>query len=128
MGRVIHFELPVDDSERAKSFYSDIFDWDISSYGDLRYWPATTGAEDEPGINGALTGAESMAPMGPRSVHIIIQVDDLDTTVQAALERGGNLAQARQTIPGVGFVAYITDSEGNRIGLLEEDENAALTA
>ena len=124
MGRVIHFELPVDDGDRARAFYSDVFGWDISSYGVFPYWPATTGPQDEPGIDGALMGAESMAPMGPKSTHIIIQVDDLDATVETILERGGSLAQERMTVPGVGYVAYVIDTEGNRIGILEEDTNA----
>ncbi len=52
------------------------------------------------------------------------EVDDLDATVAAALAHGATLAQGRQTVPGVGYTAYVIDTEGNRIGLMQEDVNA----
>ena len=124
MGKVIHFEIPVADSDRAKAFYSEVFGWGVSAYGDFPYWLLEAGPEDQQGINGALMGQESMAEMGPPSTQVVIQVDDLDATIADVLAHGGTLVQGRQTVPGVGYSAYVTDSEGNRIGLMQEDFDA----
>lgn len=57
MGRLIHFEIHVDDMERAKKFYGEVFGWsfqDWSEYAGMPYYGAVTGSDEEPGINGAL--------------------------------------------------------------------------
>jgi catechol 2,3-dioxygenase-like lactoylglutathione lyase family enzyme len=55
MPRVVHFEISVDDPERAIRFYSDVFGWKIEKWeGPMDYWLITTGPENEPGIDGAL--------------------------------------------------------------------------
>jgi predicted enzyme related to lactoylglutathione lyase len=56
MARVVHFELPADNPDRAVKFYSDVFGWKIKKWeGPVDYWLITTGEEKEPGINGAIT-------------------------------------------------------------------------
>jgi len=56
MSRVVHFEIPVDDPERAGKFYANAFGWQIGSWGGpADYWICSTGAQDAPGIDGALT-------------------------------------------------------------------------
>ncbi|MCB9411448.1 MAG: hypothetical protein H6525_01140 [Actinobacteria bacterium] len=57
MSRVVHFEIQADDVERAKAFYSAVFDWEFEDYGEFTgstYWGIMTGPDDEPGINGGL--------------------------------------------------------------------------
>src|SRR5439155_1411802 len=61
--RVVHFELPADNVERAKTFYKQAFGWDISQYPGMEYQGVVTTATDdktrmpkEPGaINGGMT-------------------------------------------------------------------------
>ena len=65
MGRLIHFEIHVDDMERAKKFYGEVFGWsfqDWSDYAGMPYFGAVTGDENEPGINGALMQRQSAPP------------------------------------------------------------------
>ncbi|WP_244432547.1 VOC family protein [Desulfocurvibacter africanus] len=51
--RVIHFEIPARDPERANAFYSGVFGWDVRKWeGPEDYWLLTTGPDEEPGING----------------------------------------------------------------------------
>ena len=38
--KVVHFEIPFDDSERAFKFYRDIFGWKISKAGGRTMTPA----------------------------------------------------------------------------------------
>ena len=52
-----------------------------------------------------------------------IGVASLDDAMEAA-RRGGEIIQDRMPIPGVGWFAAFTDTEGNRFGLMESDESA----
>src|SRR5260370_14373645 len=55
MSRVIHFEIPASDPERASAFYKKVFGWKIEKWpGPTDYWLVNTGAEGTPGINGGL--------------------------------------------------------------------------
>ena len=62
MGRVIHFEIPVDNPDQAVEFYTQVFEWKIETWeGPQEYWLATTGPREEPGIDGALTRRSDLA-------------------------------------------------------------------
>ena len=61
MPRVIHFELPADEPERAARFYESVFGWEITKWqGPMDYWLVTTGEEGTPGIDGAISPRESV--------------------------------------------------------------------
>jgi hypothetical protein len=115
MGRVVHFEITADDTARAKKFY-EIFDWKINSSGmeGVEYWMAKTG-NDPMGIDGAIM------PRSYRSQPTIIwiSVDDLDAMIEKVKSSGGKVLGEKQTIPGVGDTIYITDTEGNTVGLMQ---------
>src|ERR1700709_2375163 len=59
-GRVVHFEIPYDDQDRANAFYTEAFGWTLTALPELAYVLATTAPRDqapprEPGfINGGL--------------------------------------------------------------------------
>jgi predicted enzyme related to lactoylglutathione lyase len=125
MDKVVHFEITFDDHERAKGFYSAVFDWDLTDVpmgGDMVYTTATTVPIDdnmmptEPGaINGGFTskGAETPSPV------ITIGVDSIDDTLKKVEAEGGSTVTPRTPIPGMGAFAYFKDSEGNTMGLFE---------
>lgn len=120
MARVIHFEVPVDDPDRALAFYREALGWEISGLGGpADYWLATTGPEDQPGINGALTRRSEM------SAWIHVGVDSVDDAVRRIEESGGEAITKKMPIPGVGYMAYCRDTEGNAFGVYEEDPSAA---
>jgi predicted enzyme related to lactoylglutathione lyase len=52
MNKVIHFEIPVDNVERAKKFYSDNFSWEMVQMGNEygNYVLLHTGPTDKDGI------------------------------------------------------------------------------
>jgi len=122
MPRPVHFELPAADPERAAKFYTDVFGWTIQKFdGPIEYWLVTTGEDGEPGINGGIH-----RPQGPSQVTTnTIGVDDLDATVEKATAAGATVVAPRMAIPGMGWLAYLTDTEGNAFGLMEPDESAA---
>lgn len=112
--RVVHFEITVDDVDRAGKFYERAFGWRVSTDGPPGYALCHTGEPDEPGIDGALR-----ARTLPDSVPVTVEVPAMIEALTAVAEAGGVLAQPPTTIPGVGRLAVIADTEGNRIGLLE---------
>ena len=122
-GRVVHFEVPYDDHERASAFYADAFGWELTPLADLDYVLVTTGptapqggGPREPGfVNGGML-ARSEAITGP---VVTLEVDDIDASLAKVEELGGQTVQAKVPVGEMGFAAYFTDSEGNLMGLWE---------
>jgi predicted enzyme related to lactoylglutathione lyase len=118
-GRVVHFEIPFDDGERASTFFSEVFGWRLDPMPDMKYVLVTTGPSDqgppsEPGfVNGGMLARGE--PVG-RPV-IVIDVEDIDATLTEIERLGGSRVTDRQTVGEMGFSAYFTDSEGNLMGL-----------
>jgi predicted enzyme related to lactoylglutathione lyase len=126
MDKVVHFEIPVDDAERAKEFYRSIFDWQLNDAdmggGNIYTTVTTTPINEqtrlptEPGaINGGLM---RRIPETPAPV-ITIDVDAIDDTLKQIEAAGGSVVQPRTEIPNMGAFAYFKDSEGNVVGLWE---------
>lgn len=124
MGKVVHFEIPVDDVERAKRFYGAIFGWETHDMAEMDYTVVQTTAVDaatqqptEPGaINGGLYRRTAETPRQPVLTIDVASIDDALKQVEAA---GGSVVQPRTAIPGMGAFAYFTDPEGNTLGLWE---------
>jgi predicted enzyme related to lactoylglutathione lyase len=120
MPRVIHFEFPADKPERAERFYSDVFGWKFTKWeGPMEYWLVDTGKEG-PGING---GMQRRMP-GSTTTNTI-DVASVDETVRTVVANGGGVAVPKMAIPGVGWLAYCTDTEGNMFGIMQNDPKAA---
>jgi predicted enzyme related to lactoylglutathione lyase len=118
-GRVVHFELPVDDQERAKAFYAAAFGWDLADVPGMSYTMATTTPSDdrgptEPGaINGGIAGRG-----GPITAPVItVEVADIDEALATVERLGGRTVQGRAAVGDMGFTGYFSDSEGNVVGL-----------
>jgi predicted enzyme related to lactoylglutathione lyase len=121
MARVVHFEVPADDPERSIKFYETVFGWTIEKWdGPIEYWLIITGDEDKPGIDGGLARREDPET----GVENTIDVKNLDQTLADVKANGGTILRPRMAVPGVGWMAYIKDTEGNTFGLMESDENA----
>lgn len=115
MPRVVHFEIPADDPERAVEFYKKVFGWKIDKWeGPFDYWLVTTGEEDEPGINGAIMSKE----MG-EMIKNTIGVDSFDKYAEKIENAGGKMLMEKQTIPGIGTMAAFKDTEGNVSVIME---------
>jgi predicted enzyme related to lactoylglutathione lyase len=121
MPRVVHFELAADDPERAAAFYTTVFDWKFEKWqGPMDYWLITTGSQEEPGIDGGL--GRRQRP-DERTTNTI-DVDSVDDYVEKVVANGGTVVMPKHTIPGVGYLAYCADTEGNVFGLMANDPNA----
>ena len=120
MPRVVHFEIPVDDPERAASFYERVFAWKIAKWdGPEDYWMITTGEADQPGINGGF-----QKRVGQGVTTNTIDVPSVDAYVSQVVKAGGKVALPKMAVPGVGYLAYCIDTEGNVFGMMESDESA----
>ena len=123
MPRVVHFQIYVDDPERAGKFYSEIFDWQLNRWQeDADFWLVNTGDEAEPGINGGMVRRHEPAAV---TTTLVMQVSSIDDYIPRIVEGGGTLTIPKFAIPGVGYAAYFTDTEGNSIGIFEDDDGAA---
>jgi predicted enzyme related to lactoylglutathione lyase len=128
MGGVVHFEIPTEDRERANSFYSNAFGWNLSPMQGMDYTIALTtesdqqtGAPKEPGvINGALFQRSGNL----KNPVITIDVDDIDAALAQVEQSGGSVVQGKDAVPGMGYYAYFKDTEGNILGLWQTDASA----
>ncbi|MBT2532206.1 VOC family protein [Arthrobacter sp. ISL-48] len=123
MGGVVHFEIPADDQERARNFYKQALGWRIDPMPEMDYnvvittpMDEQTGRPTEPGaINGGM-----MAREGELTNPVItVDVDDIDTTLKTVEQLGGSVIAPKSAIPGMGSFAYFKDTEGNILGLWE---------
>lgn len=128
MGRVVHFEIHADQPVRAIEFYRKLFGWTIEPWGPPgTYWLVTTGPDSERGINGGIVPRRGGRPVDGAAVNAYtctVAVDDVDVSLTVALGSGGVLALPKMAIPGVGWLAYVKDTEGNILGLMQSDASA----
>jgi hypothetical protein len=126
MSKVIHFELGMEDPDRAVRFYQEVFGWKIETWGGPEpYWLATTGPEGEPGINGGMMRNKQMKALGVTKGAVnSISVDSVDATVERIVRAGGRVIQPKGAIPGIGYQAYCEDTEGNVMGIHQSDPGA----
>jgi uncharacterized protein len=121
MSRVIHFEIPALEPERAAAFYRKAFGWNIEKWpGPMEYWMMTTGADGAPGINGGLL--KKQAPT--TATTNTIGVESIDQAIERVKSAGGKLVMPKTPIPTVGYCAYLEDTEGNLFGVMQSDPNA----
>lgn len=118
--RVVHFEVPFDDADRARSFYRDVFDWQIQSMPEMDYNIVSTGPATDQGMPSepGYIGGGMLQRQAPINAPVItLQVDDIDATLLAVEEHGGGVVREKLPVGDMGFAAYIKDSEGNLMGL-----------
>ena len=116
--RVVHFELMVAEPERALRFYGEVFGWKADKWeGPQDYWLVTTGEDTSMGINGGI-GRTQTAECPVQSVNVI-SVPSVDDYAEKITRSGGTIAMPKMEVPGVGFLAYATDTEGILFGIME---------
>lgn len=118
MPRVIHFEIGADDPDRAVKFYEQVFGWTTQTWdGPQGYWLLTTGPDSQPGINGGLMRRDARFPQTVNT----IDVPDVDAYCEKVQSAGGRVMMPKSHVPGIGWVAYCDDTEGNTFGIIQFD-------
>ena len=126
MSRVVHFEIHAGDTERAVKFYQAVFDWKFQKWeGPMEYWMVITGPDNQPGINGGLIQRRGEID-GQAVIAYVCTVDvaSVDDSTAAVQKNGGQVVVPKMPVPGVGWLVYCKDTEGNIFGLLQADTNA----
>src|SRR6516225_6719686 len=99
-GRVVHFEVPFDDADRARGFYRDVFDWQIQPVPEMNYNMVSTGPVGEQGpTEPGYIGGGMMARQAPVTTPVItLQVDDIDATLGIVEKHGGSVAGEKMAV------------------------------
>ena len=124
-GRVVHFEVPFDDGDRARGFYKEIFGWQLREMPEMRYTMVTSGPSGDSGpteagfINGGMMARQGGPAQGP---VIVVDVDSIDATLERIGSLGGSTVSGKTPVGEMGFAAYFTDPEGNVMGLWQTAE------
>jgi predicted enzyme related to lactoylglutathione lyase len=119
-GRVVHFEVPFDDADRARDFYAEVFGWQIMAMPEMQYTIVSTGPTSDEGMPNepGYIGGGMMQRQEPVSTPVItIEVDDIDAALVTIDKHGGSAVGEKLTVGEMGFAAYFKDSEGNLLGL-----------
>ena len=127
MSKVIHFEIHAQNPERAIKFYSYVFGWTFQKWDLMDYWTLTAGADKEVGINGGLVLRKGEEPKEMAALNAFvctIHTDSVDQTIRNATAAGGQVALAKMPVPGIGWLAYLRDTEGNIFGIMHNDNDA----
>ncbi|HEX6552106.1 MAG TPA: VOC family protein [Ktedonobacteraceae bacterium] len=127
MPRVVHFEIHADDPQRAVNFYQSVFGWQIQKWdGPEDYWLVITGQAPEPGIDGAIL--KRMGPInGDAVIAYVCTVDvpSVDDAIAKITSHGGTIVLPKMPVPGVGWLVYAKDTEGNIFGAMQSDHSAS---
>ena len=111
-----------------QKFYETVFGWEIKDLGAQmgNYRMVTTGKDQAgvawPGINGGMTPRMGPPPAGGEPVNAFvctISVENLDSSIERVKSAGGSMALDKMQVPGVGWLAYAKDPEGNIFGMLQ---------
>lgn len=118
MNLIAHVEIPVRDLKRAMAFYSAVFGvafGDVVTIHDNRmaFFPFAEGLD---GASGALAEGDVYVPTRDGAI-VYLRVDDIDDVLARAAALGSEILFPKTLVDGVGFVAEIADSEGNRIAV-----------
>ena len=133
MPTIVHFEIPADDVERAKKFYSDLFGWkmekwsgtdskDSSSHSDMEYWIVST--TDSKGNKASIGGGMMKRQEQYQHITNFIDVNSVDEYSSKIEKLGGKVVVSKMAVPSMGYFAVCHDTENNSFGIWESNENA----
>lgn len=128
MDKVQHFEIPADDTTRARAFYEKTFGWKTAEWpmpdGGV-YIGLHTGPTDEKNMleeKGFINGGMFKRGGNFAATGVVITpvVLDIKATLEKVKANGGTVLAEPTTIPNMGIYAYIKDTENNVIGIWQE--------
>lgn len=117
-GDITHIDIPVDDKDRAKAFYSGVFGWDIAEVPGFEGYPMWQAPNK---ISGGGLASRDMGLTQPRSY---VEVDSIDDALAKVDELGGKVTMEKSPISETSWWAAFEDTEGNQLGLYEGTTDA----
>ena len=116
-GKPVHIEIAGGDTARARQFWSGLFGWQWQDYSGPVEYHMTQIVPDETG--GAIYAADG----DKRGLRVYFDVEDINAGAAKVRELGGEAGEG-MPVPGMGWFAYCTDTEGNEFGLWQIDPEA----
>jgi predicted enzyme related to lactoylglutathione lyase len=110
---VVWWEIGSSDASKSQEFYSKMFNWKIDTESMPDYGIVETGGE------GGINGGVFKSPAGVPYLTFYIQVEDVATALDKAVECGGEAVVQPQDIPNVGTSAFFKDPDGLIVGLFK---------
>jgi predicted enzyme related to lactoylglutathione lyase len=123
---VVHFEMPYEDAKRVADFYQKAFDWGMDDTGNemgnyIVAKTTETGDNGRPIKAGSINGGFYLKKTDRPAQYpsLVIAVNDMSISIQSVTDAGGKILGEPIDIPTVGKYVSFTDSEGNRVTLLQ---------
>jgi uncharacterized protein len=122
VNKIVHFEVTGDNADDLQKFYENIFDWEIKDahMPGMDYRMINVGGTEE-SIGGLYAKGEHG---GLNGLLAYFGVDSVDDTVEKIKSGGGSVMQDKMQIPGVGYMAVVTDPAQNMFALFEAEQPA----
>ena len=116
---VVHFEIIGRDGDKLRSYYSELFGWEIDSSNEMGY--GIVQREGNTNADGAGIGGGVAA--GPEGYHghvtFYVEVPDVEEALTKAESLGGTRRMGPETIMGSIELGHFTDPEGHLIGVVK---------
>jgi len=111
----VHVELNTADPEKAKAFYSKLFQWQLE---DVPNPAAPSGSYTLVKVGtGTGGGIMKQVPGGPTGWLAYVAVDDIHAATEKARSLGGKVMRDVAEVPGMGWLSFIEDPTGAVLGL-----------
>ena len=123
MDKVVHFEIPFDQPERAQKFYQQAFQWQVQAMPELAYHMVTTtptGEDFRPKEPGAINGGMFQRESPLKAPILMIGVEEIKAAVERVKAAGGKIVKDPYKVGEMGIVAYFQDPEGNVLGIWQD--------
>lgn len=115
---VVHFEIIGKDGEKLRSYYSELFGWEIDASNPMKYGTIqreTVTSNEGIGIGGGVAGYEDVEG----HVTFYVEVPDLEAALAKAEELGGKRTMGPDKVMEGVEIALFEDPEGHAIGLIK---------
>lgn len=134
-GAVVHFEIRATNLDRAQTFYTSVFGWNIKALGDGYLFIGAGRAEYSGGQNIGIDGVivlhkdgEPPKSQTPNAFVVNIEVEDIDATIAKIKQAGGSVVREKTPLEGVGHEAVCKDTEGNVFSVIHDDSLQKIVA
>ena len=122
LNTVVHFEIYVNDMERAQKFYESVFDIKLTkmevpeqeeSPAEMLSFPFDVETYGSGGMLVKMPGFEA----GVGGTLVYFNCEDCAVEESRVVENGGSVQKSKLSLGEYGYMSLVVDSEGNMIGL-----------
>jgi uncharacterized protein len=115
---VVHFEVMGNDGDKLRSYYSDLFGWEINADNPMKYGIVDREGNlnaDGIGIGGGVGGSEKF----PNHVTFYVEVPDVEAALAKAESLGGSRTMGPDKVTEGVEIGLFNDPDGNLIGVIK---------